>query len=42
MRLGLWGLKVDLKSGYSDKFGSLDGDPDMVDGKITPDVYNSA
>lgn len=34
-RLGLWGLKVDLKSGLFCKFGSLDGDPDMVDGKIT-------
>lgn len=37
---------VGFESGFKKwlfcKFGSLDGNPDNIDGNITPDVYNSA
>ena len=39
---GIVGFESGFKKWLFCKFGSLDGDPDMVDGKITPDVYNSA
>ena len=39
---GIVGFESGFKKWLFCKFGSLDGDPDMVDGKVTPDVYNSA
>lgn len=38
---GIVGFESGFKKWLFCKFGSLDGDPDTLDGKITPDVYNS-
>ncbi len=40
--LGITGFESGFKQWLFCKFGSLDGDPDLVDGQITPDSYNSA
>lgn len=39
---GITGFESGFKQWLFCKFGSLDGDPDSVDGDITPDTYNSA
>lgn len=39
---GIVGFESGFKMWLFCKFGSLDGDPDYIDGKITPDTYNSA
>lgn len=38
---GIVGFESGFKKWLFCKFGSLDGDPDGVDGRITPDTYNS-
>lgn len=38
---GIVGFESGFKMWLFCKFGSLDGDPDCIDGKITPDTYNS-
>ncbi|WP_294141638.1 LuxR C-terminal-related transcriptional regulator [uncultured Sanguibacteroides sp.] len=40
--LGITGFESGFKRWLFCKFGSLDGDPDCIDGRITPDQYNSA
>lgn len=39
---GIVGFESGFKKWLFCKFGSLDGDPDAVDERVTPDVYNSA
>lgn len=39
---GIQGFHEAFKRWLFCKFGSLDGNPDSIDGKITPDTYNSA
>nr|DAZ13371.1 MAG TPA: response regulator [Caudoviricetes sp.] len=39
---GIVGFEAGFKKWLFCKFGSLDGNPDYISGKITPDMYNSA
>lgn len=39
---GITGFESAFKKWLFCKFGSLDGSPDMVDSRATPDTYNSA
>lgn len=41
-QFGVIGFESGFKQWLFCKFGSLDGDPDGIDGRITPDSYNSA
>lgn len=41
-RFGIVGFESGFKKWLFCKFGSLDGNPDSIDGRITPDTYNSA
>ena len=41
-QFGITGFESGFKQWLFCKFGSLDGDPDSIDGQITPDIYNSA
>lgn len=41
-QFGITGFESGFKKWLFCKFGSLDGNPDMVDSHITPDTYNSA
>lgn len=41
-RFGLTGFESSFKQWLFCKFGALDGNPDSIDGQITPDSYNSA
>ena len=41
-QFGITGFESGFKQWLFCKFGSLDGDPDSIDGRITPDTYNSA
>ncbi len=41
-QFGIVGFESGFKQWLFCQFGSLDGDPDFVDEKITPDQYNSA
>ena len=38
---GIEGFESGFKKWLFCKFGSLDGEPDFIDGKITPDAYNA-
>lgn len=39
---GITGFESGFKQWLFCKFGSLDGEPDSIDGRITPDKFNSA
>lgn len=39
---GITGFESGFKKWLFCKFGSLDGDPDSINGNINPDIYNSA
>lgn len=41
-QFGITGFESGFKQWLFCKFGSLDGDPDSINGQITPDIYNSA
>lgn len=41
-QFGVTGFESGFRQWLFCKFGSLDGDPDNVDGRISPDSYNSA
>ena len=41
-QFGITGFESGFKQWLFCQFGSLDGDPDFINGKITPDRYNSA
>lgn len=41
-QFGIIGFESAFRQWLFCKFGSLDGDPDNIDGTITPDIFNSA
>lgn len=41
-QFGITGFESSFKQWLFCKFGALDGDPDSIDNRITPDTYNSA
>ena len=41
-QFGITGFESGFKQWLFCKFGSLDGDPDSINGQITPDIYNSS
>lgn len=41
-QFGITGFESGFKKWLFCKFGSLDGDPDSINGSISPDTYNSA
>lgn len=41
-QFGITGFESGFRQWLFCKFGALDGDPDSINGQITPDIYNSA